>query len=73
MQRRHSNNPIILDVSHHQGIINWKEIKNTSVKGVYIKLTEGGTFVDPRSYENYIGAKKCGLESRVLSLCSLYK
>ncbi|MGB3566959.1 MAG: GH25 family lysozyme, partial [Priestia megaterium] len=45
MQKRHSNNPIILDVSHHQGIINWKEIKNTSVKGVYIKLTEGGTFV----------------------------
>lgn len=61
MQRRHSNNPIILDVSHHQGIINWKEIKNTSVKGVYIKLTEGGTFVDPRSYENYIGAKNAGL------------
>ena len=27
MQSRHSNNPIILDVSHHQGIINWKEIK----------------------------------------------
>jgi len=55
MQRRHSNNPIILDVSHHQGIINWKEIKNTSVKGVYIKLNIHGTFVDTTSYENYIG------------------
>ena len=31
------------------------------MKGVYIKLTEGGTFVDPRSYENYIGAKNAGL------------
>lgn len=50
-----------IDVSHHQGIINWEKVgKADSIKFVYIKATEGKTYFDPQFKRNMIGAKKNG-------------
>ena len=40
-----------IDVSHHQGKINWKQVENMQIKGnsvqfVYLKVTEGTWFKD---------------------------
>ncbi|MDT2045930.1 GH25 family lysozyme [Priestia flexa] len=61
MQNRSVHNPLIIDVSHHQGKIDWNRVARSGVQGAYIKLTEGKTFTDPRVYENYDGAKRAGL------------
>ncbi len=50
-----------LDVSHHQGKIDWEKVKNTGFKFVFIKATEGGSFVDPRFRYNRENAGKNGL------------
>lgn len=50
-----------LDVSHHQGEINWGMLPK-DVRYVYIKATEGGDWVDKRFAENWQGAKNAGLE-----------
>ncbi|MGG3235608.1 GH25 family lysozyme [Priestia flexa] len=61
MQNRSVHNPLIIDVSHHQGEIDWERVARAGVQGAYIKLTEGKTFTDPRVYENYVEAKRVGL------------
>ena len=35
-----------IDLSHHNGNVNWKQIKESDVKFVFIKLTEGMTYYD---------------------------
>lgn len=35
-----------IDLSHHNGNVNWKEIKETDVTFAFIKLTEGMTYYD---------------------------
>lgn len=56
----------LIDVSHWQGKIDWKKVKNDGVKGVYIKATEGSrngsAYVDAEMVRNYTGAKAQGLE-----------
>lgn len=48
-----------IDVSHHQGKINWPEVAtDTTIKFVYIKATEGNTFVDKQYDKNLNGARK---------------
>ena len=44
-----------IDVSHHNGIINWKQVPD--VEFVYIKATEGATYVDPLYLQNIRGAR----------------
>ncbi|MCU7712489.1 GH25 family lysozyme [Priestia sp. JV24] len=61
MQSKNSNDIFVIDVSNHQGDVNWKQVAENGVKGVYLKLTEGTTFLDKRSYKNYLGAKNAGL------------
>jgi lysozyme len=52
-----------IDVSKHQGTINWEELKkNTKIKFVYIKSTEGSDYVDPRYQENIRNARKHGFK-----------
>ena len=52
-----------IDVSKHQGIINWAELKkNSKIKFVYIKATEGADYIDPRYQENIRNAKKQGFK-----------
>lgn len=41
-----------IDVSHHQGTIDWSMVDDTEVEFAYVKATEGGDWVDPR-FESY--------------------
>lgn len=50
-----------VDVSHHQGQIDWPVIKEQGISFAYIKATEGTTLVDPRFAENWEGARAAGL------------
>ena len=51
-----------IDVSHHNGVINWKKVaKDSSIKFVYIKATEGTSLRDSRYRTNLEGARKAGL------------
>lgn len=51
-----------LDVSHHQGQIDWQKINPQQYAFVYIKATEGGDFQDPRFAQNWQAAKARGLK-----------
>ena len=52
-----------IDVSKHQGVINWEELKkNSKIKFVYIKSTEGSDYVDPKYQENIRNARKHGFK-----------
>jgi len=50
-----------IDVSHHQGKINWKRVAKEHIQFVYIKATEGATFQDPRCKYNWAQARKHGI------------
>jgi len=50
-----------LDVSHHQGAIDWASVAEQDVHFVWIKATEGGDWVDPRFDENWAEAGRAGL------------
>jgi len=50
-----------IDVSNHQGTINWASVASKGVAFVYIKATEGTSFIDAYFSENYIGATNNGL------------
>lgn len=47
-----------IDVSHHQGDIDWNEVKKQNVYFCFIKATEGINFVDKKFEYNYKEAKK---------------
>lgn len=54
-----------IDISHHQGYINWKRLKKGSpgeppISFVYIKATEGSSHKDTRFTENWEAAKANG-------------
>lgn len=42
-----------VDVSHHQGPIDWRALAGDDVAFAYIKASEGGDHVDPRFAENW--------------------
>lgn len=44
-----------IDVSHHNGKINWGQLPD--VEFVYVKATEGATYVDPMYQQNIKGAR----------------
>lgn len=50
-----------IDVSYHNGDIDFAKAKADSVKFVYIKATEGGEWKDPRFVENFNKARRAGL------------
>lgn len=52
-----------IDVSKHQGKINWEKVaSDRSIKFVYIKATEGRSLLDKRYKTNIAGARKAGLK-----------
>ncbi|MBR4843250.1 MAG: glycoside hydrolase family 25 protein [Bacteroidaceae bacterium] len=61
-----------IDVSHHQGRIDWDRVAASSagseypLKFVIMKATEGGTFKDPNLEENLMAARKAGF------VCGVY-
>ena len=55
-----------IDVSHHQGDINWDQYAASGKKLAICKLTEGSDFVDDKAAENRAEMSKAGVE------CGLY-
>lgn len=49
-----------IDISHHQGRIVWTEVAKENIDFVYIKATEGATYVDPCFHYNMKGATDAG-------------
>lgn len=47
-----------IDVSHHQGAINWKKVSDNNIGFCFIKATEGRTFADKRLAQNLEGCEK---------------
>ena len=50
-----------IDVSHHQGEIDWKRLSQENILFAFIKATEGGDFVDPRFAVNWAAALETDL------------
>jgi len=50
-----------IDVSTHQGTINWTSVKNAGVKFAFTKATEGIDFLDNKFTTNMAGAKAAGV------------
>lgn len=51
-----------IDVSHHQGTINWTSVANDGVEFAIIKATEGTSFFDPVCSTNVANAKANGIK-----------
>lgn len=62
MQAMSPSNVKVIDVSHHQGVIDWEKVKADGVLGVFIKASEGLTLVDDRFTANVSGAAAAGLK-----------
>lgn len=50
-----------IDVSNHNGNINFNQVKAAGIEAVYIKATEGTTFKDSYLDTNYSNAHYAGL------------
>ncbi|NYG59265.1 lysozyme [Nocardioides daedukensis] len=51
-----------IDVSQHQGDIDWERVAADGVEFAYLKATEGSGFSDPRFVSNARAAKAAGIE-----------
>lgn len=61
MQPATSANIKGIDVSHWQGTIDWKEVKNSGIAFAYAKASQGTTITDPMFATNVQGARAAGL------------
>jgi lysozyme len=50
-----------IDVSHHQGVVDWTSVAGDGIRFVYLKATEGSDFQDERFETNRKGAAAAGL------------
>jgi len=50
-----------IDVSHHQGAIDWRQLPSQGVDFAYIKASEGGDHRDRRFAANWSGARRAGI------------
>ncbi|MBN1904417.1 MAG: glycoside hydrolase family 25 protein [Deltaproteobacteria bacterium] len=50
-----------IDVSHHQGKIDWKKVKEQEIHFAFIKATEGSSHKDTKFIQNWGGATNAGL------------
>jgi len=62
-----------IDVSHHQGEIDWAAVAADDVAFVYMKATEGGDFRDSSFSANWQGAGTAGLMRGAYHFFSLCK
>lgn len=51
-----------IDVSNHQGDIDWRRVAHDDIHFAYIKATEGGDWVDQRFAGNRAGAADAGID-----------
>ncbi len=50
-----------IDVSHHQGLIDWRAVAADDVVFAYLKASEGGDHADSRFAANWRAARQAGL------------
>ena len=50
-----------VDVSHHNGHIDWERVAAQNIRFAYIKATEGNDFRDPLFSQNWSDARRVGL------------
>ncbi len=50
-----------IDVSHHQGPIDWGRVAADGIDGAYIKATEGRSWVDPQFARNWSASRAAGV------------
>jgi lysozyme len=50
-----------IDVSHHQGVVDWPSIAASGIRFGYVKATEGQSFVDSAFTDNWSRARDAGL------------
>ncbi len=50
-----------IDVSHYQGIINWKKVKEHDLGFVLVKATGGDNYTDPHFHSNWNGIRESGI------------
>ncbi|WP_375327395.1 glycoside hydrolase family 25 protein [Candidatus Tisiphia endosymbiont of Nemotelus uliginosus] len=53
-----------IDVSWHQGDINWQKVKNAGIKHAMIKATEGFTIQDHKFLYNWAKAQENGIQPK---------
>ncbi|GGA27828.1 glycoside hydrolase family 25 protein [Paenibacillus physcomitrellae] len=61
MQTRSSDNAKGIDVSHHNGTVNWQRVAASGYSFVFVKASEGTTYKDPTFETNVRGARQAGL------------
>ncbi len=49
-----------IDVSHHQGYIDFQEVKNSGIKFILMKVSQKA-YADPKFEQYYKGAKSAGI------------
>ncbi|RAP29081.1 Lyzozyme M1 (1,4-beta-N-acetylmuramidase) [Brevibacillus laterosporus] len=62
MQAKNETNIKGIDVSHHNSLIDWKQVASDGVKYAFIKATEGTGFVDKKLRENATQAHENGIK-----------
>jgi lysozyme len=50
-----------IDVSYHQGRIDWRRVREAGIEFAFIRVSDGLTFEDPQFQANWSGAKKVGI------------
>lgn len=50
-----------IDVSHHQGAIDWEAVADDDIAFAYLKASEGTGFTDARFVENWAAADEAGI------------
>jgi lysozyme len=50
-----------IDVSHHNGEVDWFAVARSDVKFAYVKATDGHGFVDPRFGQSWAQMREAGL------------
>jgi lysozyme len=63
-----------VDVSAHQGSIDWRRVAGDGIAFAYVKATEGGDLTDQRFGENWRGVAEVGLDRgayHFFTLCAL--
>ena len=51
-----------IDVSHHQGVVDWEQVAGDDIEFAYIKATEGGDFTDRQFTRNWEEAGRAGID-----------
>jgi lysozyme len=53
--------PTVIDISHHNKVVDWAAIKAAGIQGVILKASDGTHFVDPTYAERRAAARAAGL------------